>query len=229
MRHSLAITLDQLRCRAPSRASTELTVDEMIRIRNSVASELKGKMVSLEDIRYRAFKRTVESVGCANESFAAELNALYLKYRFDDIELYPDVVPALETLRDDFSHCLISNGNGHPDRCGLPGRFGVVVFSQDVGVEKPDPAIFGIACRQAGCEPADLMHVGDSLQSDVAGANAAGAVSVWLNRNASENRSEIRCHYEIQSLFELADIVVLHRVEAADARFTADRMDRNRS
>jgi FMN phosphatase YigB (HAD superfamily) len=84
------------------------------------------------------------------------------------------------------------------------------VFSQDVGVEKPDPAIFAVACSQAGCAPAELVHVGDSLATDVAGANAAGAVSVWLNRHGVENRTGIRPDYEIRSLSELAGIVREH-------------------
>jgi len=88
----------------------------------------------------------------------------------------------------------------------LPDRFRFVVFSQDVGVEKPDPAIFAAACAKAGCQTHELMHVGDSLDSDVAGANAAGAVSVWLNRTGAENSSRTRPDHEIQSLAVLPGI-----------------------
>ena len=64
-----------------------------------------------------------------------------------------------------------------------------------------------LACQQADCAPAELMHVGDSLASDVAGANAAGAASVWLNRESLPNRSEIPPDHEVQSLAEVVDIV----------------------
>ncbi len=207
MRHSLAIVLGELRHRVHGEAAAGLTVDKMIDIRNAVAAELKGKTVNLEEIRLQAFKRTVEHIGRADDALAAELNALYVKHRFEDIELYPDVIPALDLLRRDYTIGLLSNGNGYPEQCGLPDRFSFVVFSQDVGVEKPDPAIFLVACRQAGCAPAELMHVGDSLASDVAGANAAGATSVWLNREARPNNSGILPDHEIHSLTELADIV----------------------
>lgn len=211
MRHSLSFTLDELRRRAPGRASLDLTIDKMIEIRNTVANELKGKTVNLEEIRFQAFKRTVESIGCCSDILAADLNALYLKHRFEDLELYPDVIPTLDTLRSKFSLGLLSNGNGYPERCGLQGRFGFVVFSQDVGVEKPDPRIFSAACSQAGCRPHDLMHVGDSLESDVAGANASGAVSVWLNRNGVENTSTVQPDHEIRRLTELVDIAERYR------------------
>ena len=207
MRYSLLLALTELRRRVPGPASADLTVDKMIEIRNSVAAEVKGKAVNLEEIRFRAFKRTLEFIDCADDTLAADLNALYLKHRFEDVELYPDVIPVLDMLGSDFSVGLLSNGNGYPERCGLPDRFSFVVFAQDVGVEKPDARMFLAAFRRAGCDPRELMHIGDSLESDVAGANAFGAVSVWLNRDARQNDSGIVPDYEIRSLTELADIV----------------------
>ncbi len=206
MRHSLALTLAELRRCVPGQSSSNLTIDGMIEIRNSVAAELKGKTANLEKIRFLAFKRTVELAGCDDDTLAVDLNALYLKHRFEDIELYPDVIPSLDALRLDFSLGLLSNGNGYPERCGLPDRFSFVVFSQDVGVDKPAAEMFLAACKQAGCAPGELMHVGDSLESDVGGANRVGAVSVWLNRDAKQNDSGIVPDYEIRSLTELAEI-----------------------
>ena len=207
MRHSLAITLDELRRRNPVGTAADLTVDKMIEIRNSAAAELKGITVNLEEIRFHAFRRTVEYVGNADDSLASDLNALYFKHRFEDIELYRDVIPTLDALQPKFTVGLLSNGNGYPERCGLAGRFSFVVFSQDVGVEKPDPEIFSAASKQAGCAPTELMHVGDSLESDVAGANAAGAVSVWLNRHGVRNDTGITPDFEVQTLSDIIEIV----------------------
>lgn len=207
MRHSLSIALAELRRRVPSQAGADLTIDKMVEIRNSVAAELKGQTINLEEIRLRAFKRTLEFVGCDDDALAGDLNALYLEHRFEDIELYPDVIPALDALGSEFPIGLVSNGNGYPERCGLPERFSFVVFSQDLGVEKPDAGMFLAACKLAGCAPCELMHVGDSLESDVAGANGVGAVSVWLNRDAKQNGSGIVPDHEIRTLAALADIV----------------------
>jgi putative hydrolase of the HAD superfamily len=71
--------------------------------------------------------------------------------------------------------------NGKPDAAqGV--QVGVVVDSAVVGVAKPDPAIFGIALEALGV-PADgtVLHVGDSLRYDVAGARAAGLQPVHLD------------------------------------------------
>ena len=60
----------------------------------------------------------------------------------------------------------------------------MVVDSTVVGVAKPDPAIFGIALDALGV-PASasgtVLHVGDSLRYDVAGALAAGLQPVHLD------------------------------------------------
>jgi hypothetical protein len=60
------------------------------------------------------------------------LNKVYLKHRFEDIELYDDVLPTLDILSRHFKIGLLSNGNSYPDRCGLEGRFAFVILSQDV-------------------------------------------------------------------------------------------------
>ena len=118
-----------------------------------------------------------------------------------------DVLPALETFRHRYTLGLVSNGNSYPERCGLDGVFRFVVFSQDHGVEKPDPEIFRIALQQAKCSPEQLLHVGDSLQNDVVGAAGTGIRGVWLNRNSLSNDTGVIPDYEIESLQELMYIL----------------------
>lgn len=207
MRHALAVVLNLLRGRVPGRSTEELTVDMMVRIRDEVAAGLKGTAVDLREIRLRGFQKTLEVAGCPDETLARELTALYRKHRYEDVDLYPDAVFCLERLRAHYVLGLLSNGMGFPDRCWLSEHFRFVVFAPDVGVEKPDPAIFQAACREAGCEPAELVHIGDSLEDDVAGANRVGAVSVWLNRHGRENRTGIVPDYEVRSLTEFARVM----------------------
>lgn len=213
MRHALGIALARLRERLPGPASAALTVEEMMAIRDRTESEMEGEAARLEAIRLRAFERTVAAVGRDDPALAAELNALYRAHRFADIELYADVVPTLDALALHYTLGLVSNGNGLPEWCGLPDRFVFVLFAQDVvwqgvaGVAKPDPGIFLAACQQASCEPQHMLHVGDSLASDVQGANAVGAVSVWLNREGVPNTTGIQPDLEVRSLLELVDLL----------------------
>ena len=209
MRNSLQQTLTELQKQVPTPRASKLTVDEMIEIRNRLAEEVKGEVWSLLEIRRRAVERTLEHVGHRDKNLAAHLNTVYRKHRYGDIELYPDVIPTFDALAPHFQLGLLSNGNTYPESCGLDGRFAFVVFSQDVQVEKPDPKIFQITAERAGCDLTEILHVGDSLKNDVAGAKNVGAPSVWLNRDGLPNDTDIRPDYEIASLTEIPAIVGL--------------------
>lgn len=64
------------------------------------------------------------------------------------------------------------------ERFALERMFSVLICSAEVGVEKPDPWIFTIACRSAGVSPRQAVHIGDDADKDVAGANRAGLVGL---------------------------------------------------
>ena len=113
----------------------------------------------------------------------------------------------LKELRVKYTLGILSNGNSYPERCGLESMFQFVVFSQDYGVEKPNPKLFEIAVEKAGCSKQQLLHVGDSLRNDVMGAINAGIKCVWLNRNSVENTLGIKVDYEFSSLLELLEIL----------------------
>ena len=205
MRHALGFARDEL-LRATALPSESLSIEAMIEIRNHTADELSGKVTSLEAIRLEAFRRTLADVGHRDDALAERLNAIYLRHRFEDVELYGDVLPTLNALRGICPLGIVSNGNSYPERCGLDGRFAFVVFSQDHGFEKPDPRLFGVALRLLECEASGLLHVGDSLRNDVHGASLAGIRSVWLNRGALANPGDVLPDFEIPDLRDLIGI-----------------------
>ena len=203
MRNSLTHVLAELREQLLGSVCVDLTVDRMIEIRNTVGDEFAGERVTLERVRLEAFRRTIATLGSDDDRLAAHLNSIYLEHRFADIELYPDVLPALDSIAGRYVLGLISTATAILSAAGLQGRFSFVVLAQNVGVEKPHPAIFEHACGHARCTPEQLIHIGDSLDTDVAGARRAGAVSVWLNRDRRPNHTSIGPDYEIHSLIEL--------------------------
>ncbi len=206
MRHSLDKVLEELVRLAPE-AATRLTVDAMIAVRQCVATELQGSSTNLEETRCRAFRRTLEEVGQPDDELARRLNAVYLKHRFEDIELRDDVLPALTELGGKYRLGLVSNGNSYSERCGLDGVFRAVVFSQDHGIEKPDTGLFRIVLDELDCTAGETVHVGNSPEKDVAGATGAGIRSVWLNRKDVVNDTAIEPDDKIASLPELVGIL----------------------
>jgi putative hydrolase of the HAD superfamily len=102
-------------------------------------------------------------------------------------EVFADAVPTLSELKQSHAMALVTNGAACLQReklaaSGLSGYCDVVVISSEVGIAKPDAAIFGHALAQLGSDPRSAIMVGDSLARDVDGAVAAGLRGVWVNR-----------------------------------------------
>ena len=67
------------------------------------------------------------------------------------------------------------------DESGLRPYLDLVIVSGDVGVHKPDPALFLYACDKVQLPPVDCMYVGDHPVNDIAGALSAGMQAVRMN------------------------------------------------
>jgi putative hydrolase of the HAD superfamily len=98
--------------------------------------------------------------------------------------------------------CYAPAGTGPAE--GVP--MGIIVDSAVVGVAKPDPRIFGFALDALGV-PADgtVLHVGDSLRYDVAGALAAGLQPVHMDPHGFCPQPD--GHPHVRSLTALAELV----------------------
>jgi putative hydrolase of the HAD superfamily len=66
------------------------------------------------------------------------------------------------------------------------GLFDAEVFSCSVGLRKPDPRIYLLACEQLGVEPHEAMFVGDGDNDELAGAERVGMQAVLLDRPGDE-------------------------------------------
>ena len=98
-------------------------------------------------------------------------------------------------LQGRYKLALISNFDHPPHIHQLLGElalrpfFDAVVVSGDVGVKKPDPAIFTPALEQTGLVADEALFVGDSPEDDVAGARAAGLRPVLIRRSLGADGS----------------------------------------
>jgi putative hydrolase of the HAD superfamily len=84
---------------------------------------------------------------------------------------------------------------------GLAPLLHGAVTSAAIGARKPSPAIFEHALALAGAAPGQAIHVGDSLEEDVAGARACGIAAVLLRRDGEPGPAGVAT---IASLTQLA-------------------------
>ncbi|MGI4864236.1 MAG: HAD family hydrolase [Janthinobacterium lividum] len=71
------------------------------------------------------------------------------------------------------------------DFLGMTALVDALITSEDVGVLKPDPAIYQVALERLQARPAETVMVGDNWQADVLGALAVGIRPLWLNRTGA--------------------------------------------
>ncbi len=131
--------------------------------------------------------------------------------------LYPEIRETLRSLRDrGYRTGLISNTGRTggrflrpvQDRLGIGESFDVRIFSDEVGVRKPDRAIFQAALDELSLTAEEVVHVGDDVVADVAGAKSIGMRAVWFNTGfwkdakAEQADAEIRGHAELPRLLE---------------------------
>jgi HAD superfamily hydrolase (TIGR01549 family) len=143
--------------------------------------------------------RSIEAIESAykeaSERFAPRLAPRAIEKLTDDLELrkliqteapYPREMEipfdgAIETLRLLSSHYKIgviaNQSPGSEERLtrwGLIPFISVCVASAEVGLEKPDPAIFDLALRHAGCSASEAVMIGDRLDNDIRPARLLG-------------------------------------------------------
>lgn len=97
----------------------------------------------------------------------------------------------------------------HLDRLGLLEGLAVQIFSDEVGVPKPDPTVFRAALEPLGVRPEHALHVGDLRRTDVAGARSLAMRSVRI-RDRHDDRATlpeadfvVASHAELRALLGL--------------------------
>jgi putative hydrolase of the HAD superfamily len=156
---------------------------------------------SLKDLRRRCAAVVQEQLQSALP-LDDVLDALLGAIRF---RAYPEVPGVLARLRAAGARlAVVSNWDVslHDvlERTGLRPLVDAVVISAELGVAKPDPAIFRAALDRLGAPADGAVHVGDSLEHDVAGARAAGLDAVLVARNGAPAPEGVRV---VRSLAEL--------------------------
>src|SRR6266850_247657 len=158
------------------------------RIQQLVSSlERYGRRRAIEEVR-DAFRE-------ASEEFAPRFIIGAIEKLIDDLEClkliqaearynkelespYEGAEQTLRTLSSRYRIGVISNQPAGTEerltKWGLMPFISICLSSTEVGLEKPDPAIFQLALSQSGCEPAQAVMIGDRLDNDIRPARLLG-------------------------------------------------------
>lgn len=128
-----------------------------------------------------------------------------------DFIAFDDTVGSLERLKGQgYLIGVISNLRRDMDQLcrevGISNYLDFCLTSAEIGVEKPDPAIFSAALERAGVQPSQAVHVGDQPRSDLVGAKGAGLHAVLLDRGGW-HQDVVNCVH-ISQLAELEELLL---------------------
>ena len=166
------------------RITARFSERDLLQQRVDVVDEFPDKRHDFTFMRRKVLARVAEAVGYSAD-YVDEAMDIFLAHR-NDVEMFPEVRPALERLGQQYTVVAVTNGNASLERIGIRDLFDGVVSASSAGAAKPDQRIFDVAVEVGGAEAHETLHVGDHPECDVDGANNAGLRTAWVNRDGTE-------------------------------------------
>ena len=141
-----------------------------------------------------------------------ELGESYLDYLCMGSYLLEGAREILEYLSEKYTLILATNGLARIQRSRLKEAellplFDSLAISQEIGYQKPMVPYYEKAMENYSYKKKELIMVGDSLFSDMAGADAFGIDSIWLNSHEILNDKIASPTYEIESLIDIKKLL----------------------
>lgn len=159
----------------------------------------------------RRFEQLCEQLGCSEDP--ERMNRYYMEQLSQHADLLEESAEICNILRKKYKLYIITNGasltqHGRFRVCPLTPLFENIFISEDMGVQKPQKAYFdAVAAAIPGFDSQQALVIGDSLSSDILGANHANLDCCWYNPKALSNHSDAFCTYEIRRLRDLLEIL----------------------
>lgn len=167
----------------------------------------------LREIRdyYRAasWSKALARFDIHDNDLAEMLSMIFRTERRKRHRLFDDTAGFLdELLRRGLKFGLITNGSPDLQRekiaeSGIDRWISSIFISGEIGIRKPGRGIFEHALAALNASCTETVMAGDTLETDISGANDSGIKSVWINRDERVNDTDVRPAYECTGLNDL--------------------------
>jgi FMN hydrolase / 5-amino-6-(5-phospho-D-ribitylamino)uracil phosphatase len=181
---------------------------EILELRAAVLAEHPQHAHDFTFLRRESLARAAHACGY-ERAIAADAFAIWHAAR-NEVAPYPDVLPALEALKNRYRLATLSNGNADLARIGLAHHFEVSLHAAALGCAKPDARAYEKLADTLALDPAEILFVGDEPHADVVGPHAAGMQTVWVCRGDREWPATLRpAEARVAGLDELVSLLAI--------------------
>lgn len=125
------------------------------------------------------------------KDFALLFQDIWIAFSHGDCwRVCPGVHETLDTLKSNgYSLAVLTNWDSRVHRVlketKLDSYFDHVFVSSEIGVEKPDAAVFKYVENASGHSGSEILHIGDSIKHDIDGATAIGWNALLISYDPS--------------------------------------------
>ena len=170
----------------------------------------QGKLTK-EVLRYERFNAALNHFGIGDIELAKRMGDAYVELSPRQTQLFPNAKETLEELQSiGFQMHIITNGFSEVqyiklENCGLIQFFDVIVCSEVVGKNKPDPLIFRHAMKEAKAMNTNSLMIGDDYHADINGAIQSGMQAVLFDPFENQNNSY---DFKVKDLSEIPGMAI---------------------
>jgi len=145
--------------------------------------------------RLAAWSAALEQFQIHDPALALALAEEFPIRRRQHHRLYPDALPVLESLHGRFRLGLVTNGLSCLQREKIQGvqiapYFEAIAISGDLGIGKPQPAIFHAVLDRLAITPDQALMVGNGLKTDISGAQGIGMKAILVDRGDPHGKDD---------------------------------------
>ena len=183
--------------------------DVFTRINNEFWEALERKEITREQLQAKRWQAILDAL---DMDFDGPSFEIYFREKLFSSAIPVDGAPELLSyLSDRYVLGIASNGpyEQQVNRLKLGGMldyFRYLFISERLGAVKPNREFFDECMKYLnGIEPEEIMMIGDSLTSDIAGGMAYGLRTCWYN--PARRTAAVRPDYEVQTLKQIQDIL----------------------
>lgn len=192
----MALRLTYADCRLDCHfGSCEEWTESYLRHNHALWDRYNRAEITQDYLRMHRFLDPVnERTPMSEADFAAkarEMDTVYLDHLAQGKSMIEGAMQLVDHLRAHaYNIGILSNGFTDVQyrklhTVGLDGKVDLVVLSDDIGVNKPDPRLYRHAMqRAADTEPAHHLMIGDNPDTDIAGALRSGWRAIHFNPDA---------------------------------------------